>query len=306
MRGSADAGAVLRPYLQQTHERGGPVIRHVVRVVAYVMVFGCAATSLVVAQTGTVRGTVADSSGSPLPNASLTIEGTDLRATSGAGGAYEITKVPAGRRTLRARLIGYEAAAAVLEVAAGSETRQNFTLSRTAVHLFPIDVVVGSRARHTAAEELAVPVDVYPAERLQQQGTTETAQILQAVAPSINFPRQSVTDAGDIVRPFTLRGLSPDHTLVLLNGWRRHQTALVNNVTYGMGAGSSGVDLNALPASALDRVEVLRDGAAAQYGSDAIAGVVNLVLRDGAFSPFVNGDVGRYTPDDYKDDGTTV
>ena len=130
--------------------------------------------------------------------------------------------------------------------------------------------------------------------------------ILQAVSPSINFPRQSVTDAGDVVRPFTLRGLSPDHTLVLVNGWRRHQTALVNNFTYGMGAGSSGVDLNALPASALDRVEVLRDGAAAQYGSDAIAGVVNLVLKDGVFSPFVNGDVGRYTPDDYEDDGTTV
>src|SRR3954464_12785917 len=141
MRGSADAGAVLRPYLQQTHERGGPVIRHVVRVVAYVMVLGFAATSLVVAQTGTVRGTVADSSGSPLPNASLTIEGTDLRATSGPGGEYEITKVPAGRRTLRARLIGYESATAVLEVAATGQTRQNFTLIRTAFLLAPLAVV---------------------------------------------------------------------------------------------------------------------------------------------------------------------
>ena len=139
-----------------------------------------------------------------------------------------------------------------------------------------------------------MPVDIFPAEQLAQQGSTETSIILQAVSPSINFPRQSVTDAGDIVRPFTLRGLSPDHTLVLVNGWRRHQTALVNNFTYGMGAGSSGVDLNAIPSSALDRIEVLRDGAAAQYGSDAIAGVVNLVLKDGAFTPFVNGDVGRY------------
>ena len=174
------------------------------------------------------------------------------------------------------------------------------------MQLAPIDVVVGSRARHTAAEELAVPVDIFPAEQLAQQGSTETSVILQAVSPSINFPRQSVTDAGDIVRPFTLRGLSPDHTLVLLNGWRRHQTALVNNFTYGMGAGSSGVDLNAIPSSALDRIEVLRDGAAAQYGSDAIAGVVNLVLKDGVFTPFVNGDVGRYTTDNYPDDGTTV
>ena len=88
--------------------------------------------------------------------------------------------------------------------------------------------------------------------------------------------------------------MSPDQTLVLVNGWRRHQTAVVNTFNYGMPAGSSGVDLNALPASALDRIEVLRDGASAQYGSDAIAGVVNLVMKDGAFTPFVNGDAGRY------------
>lgn len=259
-----------------------------------------------VAQGGAIRGSVVDSSGSPLPNASITVEGTNLRTTSGSQGDYELRGVPAGRQTVRVRLIGYQAASAPVTVVAGDAARQDFTLGRSAVQLAPIDVVIGSRARHTAAEELAVPVDIFPAEQLAQQGSTETSVILQSVAPSINFPRQSVTDAGDIVRPFTLRGLSPDHTLVLVNGWRRHQTALVNNFTYGMGAGSSGVDLNAFPASALDRIEVLRDGASAQYGSDAIAGVVNLVLKDGAFSPFLNGDAGRYTPDDYKDDGTTV
>ncbi len=255
---------------------------------------------------GTIRGSVADSSGSPLPNASITIEGTGLRTTSGNQGEYEIRGVPAGTRVVRARLIGFQAASAPVTVVSTDETRQDFTLSRSLVQLAPIDVVIGSRARHTASEELAVPVDVFPAEQLQQQGSSETSVILQAVAPSINFPRQSVVDAGDIVRPFTLRGLSPDHTLVLLNGWRRHQTAVVNSFNYGMGAGSSGVDLNALPSSALDRIEVLRDGAAAQYGSDAIAGVVNLVLKDGAVSPFVNGDVGRYATADFPDDGTTV
>jgi iron complex outermembrane receptor protein len=258
------------------------------------------------AQNGTIRGTVADSAGDPLPNASLTVDGTELRASSGTTGQYEIRGVPEGRRTVRVRLIGYQAATATVEVPAAGEVQRDFTLGRGAVQLAPIDVVVGSRARHTAEEELAVPVDVYPAEELQQQGTKETAQILQAVAPSINFPRQSVTDAGDIVRPFTLRGLSPDHTLVLLNGWRRHQTALVNNFTYGMGAGSSGVDLNTLPASAVERVEVLRDGASAQYGSDAIAGVVNFVLKEGEFSPFVNADVGRYATSDFPDDGTII
>jgi iron complex outermembrane recepter protein len=258
------------------------------------------------AQAGTLQGTVSDSGGTTLPNASVSVEGTGLRATTGANGGYEVRGVPAGTYTVRARLIGFQAGIQRVTVAGGDVVRQDFTLGRSTVQLAPIDVVVGSRARHTAAEELAVPVDVYPAERLAQQGSTETSVILQAVSPSINFPRQSVTDAGDVVRPFTLRGLSPDHTLVLVNGWRRHQTALVNNFTYGMGAGSSGVDLNAIPSSALDRIEVLRDGAAAQYGSDAIAGVVNLVLKDGAFTPFVNGDVGRYVTDDYPDDGTTV
>ncbi len=185
-------------------------------------------------------------------------------------------------------------------------TRHDFSLRAQAIGLAPVDVVVGARARHTAAEELAVPVDVFTAEDIKRTGTTETSQILQQLAPSVNFPHQSVTDAGDIGRPFTLRGLSPDQTLVLLNGWRRHQTALVNNFTYGMGAGSSGVDLNTIPQSAIDRMEVLRDGASAQYGSDAIAGVVNLVLKEGQFTPYANVDVGRYITDNYPDDGTTT
>ena len=281
------------------------MVRRIVGVIAGLLLAAATAVPLS-AQGGTIRGTVSDSAGTGLANAAVSVEGTTLRSTSGSGGAYEIRGVPAGPRTVRVRLIGYRSATEPVDVVGGDAVTRDFTLTRSAVQLAPIDVVVGSRARHTAEEELAVPVDIYPAEELQRQGTTETSIILQSVSPSVNFPRQSVTDAGDIVRPFTLRGLSPDHTLVLLNGWRRHQTAVVNTFNYGMPAGSSGVDLNTLPASALDRIEVLRDGASAQYGSDAIAGVVNLVLKDGAFSPFINGDAGRYTTDDYKDDGTTV
>ncbi len=258
------------------------------------------------AQTGTVRGRVADSAGAALSGVAIVVEGTNLRATSGTGGAYEIRGVPSGSRTLRARLIGYTAASAEVDVPADGVVQHDFDLNRNPVQLAPIDVVVGSRARHTAAEELAVPVDVYTAEDIRRQGVTETSQVLQSVAPSINFPRQSVTDANDIVRPFTLRGLSPDHTLVLLNGWRRHQMAVVNTFAYGTGAGSSGVDLNAIPSSAIERIEVLRDGASAQYGSDAIAGVVNIVTREGPFAPFVNGTLSRYTTGDFPDDGTTV
>ncbi len=258
------------------------------------------------AQTGAVQGNVSDSTGAALVGALVTVEGTGLRASATAGGSYEIHGVPAGTQTVRARALGFEPLAAQVTVGAGDVVRQDFTLAHTLVEFSPVEVVVGSRTRHTAAEELAVPVDVYPAETLIQQGTTETTDILQAVAPSVNFPRASIADADDIVRPFTLRGLSPDHTLVLVNGLRRHRTALVHIFAYGMAAGSSGVDLNAFPASAIERIEVLRDGASAQYGSDAIAGVVNLVVKDGAFRPLLNTSVGRYLPNDFSDDGTTV
>src|SRR5437879_7999460 len=264
------------------------------------------APAALAAQGATVRGRVADKAGAPLAHAEVSIDGTLLRASTSAAGAYTITGVPSGTRTVRARLLGYVQATAQVTVAGGQTVDQNFALQAQAIGLAPIDVVVGSHARHTAAEELAVPVDVYSSAELARQGTTETSQILQAVAPSVNFPHQSVTDATDIQRPFTLRGLSPDQTLVLLNGWRRHQTAVVNTFAYGMPAGSSGVDMNAIPQSAIDRIEVLRDGASAQYGSDAIAGVVNIVTKEGRFTPFANVTAGRYTPDNYPDDGTTV
>ncbi len=264
--------------------------------------------AVALAQGGAIRGRVADATGQPLARATILIDGSALNATSNDQGRYEIRGVAAGTYTVRARLLGFVSQAARVTVA-DSPVEQNFTLAEQAISLSPVDVVVGSRARHTAAEELAVPVDIFTAEEIAQQGTNETSQILQNLAPSVNFPRQSVTDANDIVRPFTLRGLSPDHTLVLLNGWRRHQMAVLNTFAYGMGAGSSGVDLNALPGGAVDRIEVLRDGAAAQYGSDAIAGVVNVVLKEGGFAPFVNADVGQYSTDAtnaYMSDGTTV
>jgi len=272
----------------------------------YALVFSCLAAPLA-AQGGTIRGSVKDSTGAALANASITVEGINLRATSGTQGDYELRGVPAGQRTLRVRLIGFLPATAQVQVTAGGSDRQDFTLVRNPVQLAPIDVVVGSRARHTTAEELAVPVDVYTAQDIQEQGTTETSQVLAALSPSVNFPHQTVTDATDIVRPFTLRGLSPDHTLVLVNGWRRHPTALLNTFPLGSPAGSSGVDLNAIPASAIDRIEVLRDGASSQYGSDAIAGVVNIVMKEGQFSPFINTSAGRYfTGKGYNDDGTTT
>jgi len=272
----------------------------------------CAALALIsplrtaAAQSGTIRGRVADAAGAPLPHAAITVAGTPLQVSSNDQGDYLLGGVPAGSQTVRVRVLGFVPQTAQVTVTAGQSVTQNFTLLAQPIGLSAIDVVIGSRARHAAAEELAVPVDVYDVQDITSQGTRETSQILQALSPSVNFPRQSVTDGTDIVRPFTLRGLSPDHTLVLVNGWRRHQTALVNTFAYGTGAGSSGVDLNTIPASSIERVEVLRDGASAQYGSDAIAGVVNIVTREGAFAPFVSLDAGQHFSADYPHDGRNV
>ena len=139
--------------------------------------------------------------------------------------------------------------------------------------------VIGSRLSVRSATETSAPLDIIGAEQLAATGALETAKALQLLVPSFNFPTSSITDGSDAVRPASLRGLSPDHTLVLVNGKRRHGTALVH--LHGtMGRGSSNVDLNAIPLAAIKRIEVLRDGAAAQYGSDAIAGVINIVLKD--------------------------
>ncbi|TDF36658.1 TonB-dependent receptor [Alteromonadaceae bacterium M269] len=139
--------------------------------------------------------------------------------------------------------------------------------------------VIGSRRQGRTVADSPVPIDVISADALAATGLTETNQILNTLLPSFNFPQPSITDGTDHVRPAQLRGLAPDHTLVLVNGKRRHSNALLN-LNGSTGRGSSAVDLNAIPANAIKRIEVLRDGAAAQYGSDAIAGVINIVLKD--------------------------
>ncbi len=142
-------------------------------------------------------------------------------------------------------------------------------------------IVTGTRRTDRTIAESAVPIDVLSADALGKQGYTETNLILSSLVPSFNFPRPSITDGTDSIQPATLRGLSPDQTLVLVNGKRRHASALVN-VNGSIGRGSQAVDLNTIPPSAIGRIEVLRDGAAAQYGSDAIAGVINVQLKTGS------------------------
>ena len=265
-----------------------------------------ATASAAAAQSGTIKGIVTDSTSGPVIGAVVTVDASALLTQTNARGAYEFRGVSAGTHTVRVRALGHTPATQSVNVEATGTVTANFTIGSNAVELARVEVVAGSRARHQAADELAVPVDVYTTEQIQQQGTTETGRILAQLSPSVNMPHQSVTDANDIVQPFTLRGLRPDHTLVLINGWRQHQTALLNTFPYGSGAGSSGVDLNAIPAGAIDRIEVLRDGDAADYGSDAIAGVVNIKMKEGQFAPFLNVEGGQYRTADYPHDGTGI
>ena len=139
--------------------------------------------------------------------------------------------------------------------------------------------ILGSRVANRSATESAVPIDIIDANSLKKGGFTELGQSLQTTAPSFNFTRTQVSDGSDLFRPATLRGLQPDQTLVLVNGKRRHNQAIFG-LNGTVGAGAAGTDMNAIPLSALSNVQVLRDGAAAQYGSDAIAGVINLSLND--------------------------
>jgi iron complex outermembrane recepter protein len=152
-------------------------------------------------------------------------------------------------------------------------------------------VVLGSRSSAKAALDTAAPVGLINIKDMQTAGPLELGKLLQTLDPSFNFSSTFISDGTDIIRPATLRGLGPDQLLVLVNGKRRHQQALVN-VQQTIGRGSAGTDINAIPMAAIHHIEVLRDGAAAQYGSDAIAGVINIVLKSQINETQLSGTVG--------------
>jgi len=141
-------------------------------------------------------------------------------------------------------------------------------------------VVVGTRAQPRSVLDSAVPIDIVSNESFERQGGADLPDLLRTLVPSYNVNTQPISDASTVVRPANLRGLAPDHTLVLVNNKRRHRAAVIHWLGNGLSDGSQGPDLAPIPAIALQQVEVLRDGASAQYGSDAIAGVMNFRLKD--------------------------
>ena len=159
-------------------------------------------------------------------------------------------------------------------------------------------VVVGSRAQPRSATESMVPVDVITAADFQSQGDTDVSNLLRILAPSYNVNTQPISDAATVVRPANLRGLAPDHTLVLINGKRRHRAAVIYWIGNGVANGAQGPDISLIPSIALKQVEVLRDGASAQYGSDAIAGVLNFQLKDASSGGSVELRSGQFAEGD--------
>jgi len=226
-----------------------------------------------------VRGRVIDAtSKAAIPGATIVVANTSIGATTDANGDYSLSLSP-GTYSLRVSFVGYQTQTAPVTVRAGETAPVNVSLQEGASSLGEV-VVIGSRSTQVrTSTETVAPIDVIQSRDLVATGQIDITQQLNFVAPSFNSSRQTVADGTDHIDPATIRGLGPDQVLVLLNGKRRHNQALIN-INGTIGRGSVGTDLNAIPAVAVERIEVLRDGAASQYGSDAIAGVINLQLKE--------------------------
>jgi iron complex outermembrane recepter protein len=234
----------------------------------------------------TITGKVTDGSNQePLVGASVTIKGTTKGVLTDVSGSYRLD-LPNDAKVLVVSFVGFTSK----EVTIGDASQIDVVLG-TDLNLNDL-IVIGSRNAPRTKLETAVAVDVIPvASVINEIGQVDLNQILTYIAPSFQSARQAISDGTDHVDPAQMRGLGPDQVLVLVNGKRRHQSSLVN-VNGTVNRGTVGTDLNAIPATAIDRIEILRDGAAAQYGSDAIAGVINIVLKK---TPGLNASVSYGT-----------
>ncbi|MCY4399192.1 MAG: TonB-dependent receptor [Gemmatimonadetes bacterium] len=251
---------------------------------------------------GTIEGTVRDiESGQGLGNARVEIPALGLADHTAATGTFSISGVAAGTHTLEVRLVGFGLHTREVTVAAGQTLNLDITLGVAAFALNEL-VVVGSRTRPRTVTESMVPVDVIPVSEIAGQAETNIDFLLRTVVPSYNVNIQPISDAATVTRPANLRGLASDHTLVLLNGKRRHRGAVITWLGGGLSDGAQGPDIGSIPGIALRQVEVLRDGASAQYGSDAIAGVLNFVLKDDRSGGSVEVKQGSF----YEGDGDAL
>lgn len=258
---------------------GAPGAGGYVAVSAMVLAITCAWGIPAIAQDTTVVSGVVTTAmdGQPVPGVIMSIDTLHLSTETNIVGHYALTipsDIAKGQTvTITATLTGLQTRTAEVVLTAG-EINVDFILVIDEI------TVTGTRTEGRAVTDSLAPVSYIDSEVIANSGTRETGKILQLAEPSANFSTTFISDGTDAIRPATLRALGPDQTLLLVNGKRRHQTGLIH-YQQTVGRGSAGSDFNAIPASAIDHIEVLRDGAAAQYGSDAIAGVVNVILKSG-------------------------
>ncbi len=230
---------------------------------------------------GRINGVVRDPSGAAVPGANIKVTNDQTRASqstvSGADGSYSVPGLAAGDYTVEVQLRGFGTSKQKVKVVAGDAPAADFSLE---AKLEEAIVVTGSRADPRSATESTAPIDVLSARDFEGLTGADLSDQIRTLVPSYNVNTQPISDASTIVRPASLRNLAPDHSLVLINGERRHRAAVIYWLGNGVADGAQGPDLSAIPSLALRQVEVLRDGASAQYGSDAIAGVMNFMLRD--------------------------
>ncbi|WP_442590186.1 TonB-dependent receptor [Pedobacter sp. AW31-3R] len=251
------------------------------------------AISVIGAKAQTIRGTVSDTS-QTIIGATVAVSGNVQRVGTNASGKYELKLSKPGKYTIVVSYIGFRTQQKTVTLAEGEIQTLDFQLLANSNDLENV-VVLGSRSAPRSNLETPVPVDVVDIKKITQNiPQVSLNQILNFVAPSFTSNVMSLTDGTDHIDPASLRGLGPDQVLVLINGKRRHTTALVN-INGSLGKGSVGTDMNAIPTSAIKRVEILRDGAAAQYGSDAIAGVINIILNDDVNKLTANVSGGGYS-----------
>jgi len=232
-------------------------------------------------------------SGEPLTGANIVLDGTLSGTISGIDGFFEIN-IYSEKEIIRVSYVGYETRE--IEVNTGGE--YVIELDRDQLTFGDEVVVVGNRVSNRTVTSSPVPVDQFSSAVLENTGKIDLSQQLHDIAPSFYSTRLTYSDATDHMDPATLRGMNPDQTLILVNGKRHHPSAVVNVLSV-VGKGPVINDLNTIPSSAIERVEILRDGASAQYGSDAIAGVINIVLRKDTGKVRMNSRVGQY----YAGDG---
>ena len=245
-------------------------------------------------QEASISGLVTDSTGLVLPG--VAVEARDAAGNGGVtfsdgAGQYTFVGLAPGVYEVTFTLSGFNVPPQTVAVAAGAPVLLDVEM---AIGLEELVVVVGSRARPRSVTESTVPVDVISTREFAALGDADLTNQLRAIVPSFNVATQPISDAATIVRPVNLRNLAPDHTLILVNGKRRHRAAVITWLGNGVADGSQGPDISVIPTIAIRQVEVLRDGASAQYGSDAIAGVMNFQLKDASSGGALEFRTGGY------------